>query len=173
MVLHGKLRNEAGVVAETFQCIGDAEIINKVFTVFEYDVFAVGDTTIAMISEEELKKCIGFLNSEDLKALKQVGILRSLPPLKFEAIVSCLKIQSFHKDQTIIEQNTPGDLFFLINNGKVDIVLDGVTLRTITKYFGERSLLLDEVRTASVVANTEVTCWTLSRQDFMSILDYS
>lgn len=48
-------------------------------------------------------------------------------------------------------------------------------LRIILKhdYFGERSVLFNEVRTASVVAEGEVDCWVLHRTDFLNIVDES
>lgn len=46
-------------------------------------------------------------------------------------------------------------------------------MRTINKhdYFGERALLFNEQRTASVLAYGNVTCWMLHKDDFLSILD--
>ena len=45
---------------------------------------------------------------------------------------------------------------------------DNNKIRSITKqdYFGERSLLFAETRTATVVANGDVTCWLLGKNDF-------
>jgi cGMP-dependent protein kinase len=57
----------------------------------------------------------------------------------------------------------------------VQVVKDGIVLRIILKndYFGERSVLFNEVRTASVVAEGEVDCWVLHRTDFLDIVDES
>jgi CRP-like cAMP-binding protein len=38
-------------------------------------------------------------------------------------------------------------------------------------YFGERSALFNDFRSATVVANRGVTCWILQKSDFLSILD--
>jgi cGMP-dependent protein kinase 1 len=184
IVIHGKLVSQGNVIAEVFDSLFDADAFFNRKTgksdlaqearVYQYlyDVYASGDTHIATISKESFQECVGCINNmrlEDMKALKKVEMLRSLPSGNFAAIASCLKIEKYSDQQVIIQQNTPGELFFLIESGKVDIIQDGVVLRTITKhdYFGERSLLFQEVRTASVIANGDVTCWTLSRQDFM------
>lgn len=55
------------------------------------------------------------------------------------------------------------------------VVKDGTVLRIIRKndYFGERSVLFNEVRTASVVAEGEADCWVLHRTDFLGIVDES
>jgi cGMP-dependent protein kinase len=59
--------------------------------------------------------------------------------------------------------------------GEVEVVKDGSVLRTITKnnFFGERSVLFNEVRTASVVAKGPAECWVLHRTDFLGIVDES
>lgn len=38
-------------------------------------------------------------------------------------------------------------------------------------YFGERALLFDEDRSATVIAKSEVTCWVLSKADFMNVVE--
>jgi CRP-like cAMP-binding protein len=40
-------------------------------------------------------------------------------------------------------------------------------------YFGERSVLENEVRSASVVAATECICWELFKDDFHRLIDKS
>jgi cGMP-dependent protein kinase len=61
----------------------------------------------------------------------------------------------------------------MIKSGTVSVVKNGVVVRSIAKYdyFGERSLIFDELRTASVVANGKVSCWTLKRNDFFGSLN--
>lgn len=75
----------------------------------------------------------------------------------------------------IVSQNERGDAFYIVKSGQVLVMKDGAVLRTIGKndYFGERSVLFNEVRTASVVAEGEVECWVLHRPDFLSIIDDS
>ena len=55
----------------------------------------------------------------------------------------------------------------------VDVYKDKKKIRTITKfdYFGERSILNDESRTATVKANGDVTTWILDKTAFNEILD--
>ena len=74
-----------------------------------------------------------------------------------------------------MRQNDLGDAFFIVKLGEVQVVKDGVVLRTITKhdFFGERSVLFNEVRTASVVSKGPAECWVLHRADFLGIVDES
>jgi cGMP-dependent protein kinase len=68
-----------------------------------------------------------------------------------------------------------GDALYIIREGQVDIYKDGVKLRTMTKdsYFGERSVLLNEARSATVTASTDVSVLALRKEVFMSIIDSS
>ena len=179
IVLFGCLKkNDGQIIAEVFQIIGDNEIQENCQEIFEEDIFSSGETHIAEINKEEFEDCIGAdgqfinLNSDAIAALKDIHILKSIPIDKFQLLINCLKIQNFDDKEIIIQQNTSGDSFFMIKTGKVDIVQDGIILRTVTKhdYFGERSILFNDHRTASVIANGPVTCWCLTHDDFLNIL---
>ena len=176
LILHGKLKNSSGIVAESFSCIGDLEISSNSEALFEENIFTAEDTDVGVTTRESFLACIGYdkcnLSIEEIKALKRVSILRILPSGKFAALCSCLTSEKFADNEIIVKQNSPGNQLFFIQYGTVEIFQDGVIIRSITKndYFGERSLLFDELRTASVIAKGEVCCWTLSKQDFTSIL---
>ena len=177
MVLHGKLQKKrSGKIVDLFQCIGDTEVLHECQGVLDEDLVAVDMTEVAVVSKEEVMECFGKSNCgisiSDWKALKQVDLLRLLSKEKFSEAVGCLKVEEFSDRNIIFKENTPGEQFFLIQSGRVDIVKEGSVLRTISMhdYFGERSLLFDDRRTATAIANGDVVCWTLRRNDFLCIL---
>ena len=102
-------------------------------------------------------------------------VLRCLSQDKLQALISALRIQDYDNGDMIIQQNTPGESFYIVKSGKVEVFRDNVALRTITKldYFGERSILFNESRTAMVIANGVVSCWVLRQQDFTRLIDES
>ena len=166
IVLLGEVLVKTRVVANVFDCIGDADVFEELKDLYDDDFVAKGETHVAEIEKAEFEEIIGGgfkqigINTQAISILRGIHILRSLPNDKFHSLIGCLKIQNFGDKDVIIQQNTQGDTFFLINSGKVDIVQDGITLRTVTKhdYFGERSILFNDFRTASVIANGEVSC---------------
>ncbi|OMJ88882.1 hypothetical protein SteCoe_2545 [Stentor coeruleus] len=181
IVLFGCLKTKQEIYADVFACVGDKEIAQNRTDVYTEDIFAYGETHIAEITKYEFEDCIGgglnqaCLNSEAISILRNIHLLRALPNDKFNSLTACLRMQKFDDKDVIIHQNTPGETFYVIHSGKVDIVQDGILLRTVTKhdYFGERSLLFTDFRTASVIANGPVSCWFLTKNDFMNFLEES
>jgi CRP-like cAMP-binding protein len=84
-----------------------------------------------------------------------------------------LDSQKEYADGDIIcYKGEPGDTFYLIKEGSVNIKTHGQEVASLQPgdYFGEKSLLSDEPRNADVVAEGYVVCHTLSRQVFQDLL---
>jgi cGMP-dependent protein kinase len=112
-------------------------------------------------------------NNEILASLRKVQLFKSLTDQQLGAMALVMKVQNFQDGEKIVEQGAVGDSFYLIKNGKVEIQKDGQVLRTHTKndYFGERSLLFDDFRSATATSMKKVTCFVLYKSDFLSILN--
>ena len=73
----------------------------------------------------------------------------------------------FGAGETIIRQGDRGDSLFLIQTGEVHVLLEvegasaGVAVSGPGKFFGEMSLMTGDPRSATCVAQTDVTCWVL------------
>jgi putative ABC transport system ATP-binding protein len=80
----------------------------------------------------------------------------------------------------IIRQGDRGGQFYLIRRGSVNVVLDQGTpaQRTVDRlsvgdFFGERALVANEPRYATVVAREDVEAYTLDKQHFQEVLEAS
>ena len=79
---------------------------------------------------------------------------------------------NFKKGDYIIRQGAKGDTFYIINKGKVKITMTDkhhteTFVRTLTKgeFFGEKALKFEEVRTANVVADSDIVeCLAIDRK---------
>lgn len=178
--MKGKLVYRNGnIAADLFQCIGDTDLTTSPVGNYSEDVHSDGETVVAECTRDEFEECIGGVfssvtsNNEAHAVLKRVQLLRALSPERFLALIHALQIREYADQEVIVQQNNPGDCFFIIKTGKVDVIKDGSNLRTITKhdYFGERSVLFNSFRSATIIANGPVSCWVLHQADFLSIID--
>jgi hypothetical protein len=83
-----------------------------------------------------------------------------------------MTLASYSDLQPIFTQGSLDTNFYVIKTGTVDVVKDGVRIRSIAMldYFGERSILSNELRSASIVAKGPVTCWILSKESFIKVV---
>ena len=118
-------------------------------------------------------KSLNRLNYEENNAfIDQVPIFDLLTKDQKEQLISTLATHSFQSGTFIIKKGDPGDLLYIVKEGKVQIERKrGSTLRSLGKgeYFGEQALLYDCRRTATVVADGDVVCLSLSRADLKDI----
>lgn len=108
---------------------------------------------------------------ENIKFLSSVTVLKDLPLVALNKISDLLKREYFPSGSTIIRQGDPGDKFYIIRGGSVNVIKNderGQRLVGILKrgaYFGEQALIHPKKRLASVIANQPGTdCLTLDRR---------
>lgn len=113
--------------------------------------------------------------SKRINYLKKIYVFKNLSEQKLIALAKLLKKKKFMPEEIIVQEDTIGDRFFLINRGKVRIFRNNKTIRELEKgnYFGEISLLNKENRTASVSSVDNSSCYILTKEDFLSIIDQS
>lgn len=177
-VIQGTLISPSQIVGNIYDILGDLDETNDTNDAWTENILAQGECHIGEITKGELKRVIGmklkYLSkyAESFKAFRIIPLFNSLTNEKIFEIVSKAQLLSFVDKSVIIEQGSAGSDFFVIKSGKVQIIQTGKLVRVENKtdYFGERSLLFDEIRTATVVADEEVTCWVLNKADFCAIL---
>jgi MFS family permease len=98
--------------------------------------------------------------------LRGVAFLRPLPLPRLERLVRNSRPLSLPEGTDIIKRGEPGDDFFVIEQGTVDIVEYGRTQGP-DEGFGEIALLKDIPRTATVRAATHVRLRALDRKAFL------
>jgi NADH dehydrogenase len=77
----------------------------------------------------------------------------------------------FEPGQDIVRQGEPGDAFYTLARGEVEVLKDGVCVARLCEgaFFGEEALLHDRPRSATVRALTAVDVVMVARGDFKAI----
>jgi len=105
--------------------------------------------------------------------LARVPIFANCTPQEIGAIVGVAQESSFQPGQIIVTQGTPGQAFYLILSGSVEILRDGTSLGAFGAgdFFGEMSLLDQAPRSATIRALEQTSCLMLSSWDFKALLE--
>ncbi len=105
--------------------------------------------------------------------LARVPLFASCTPREIEAIEAVAQEHSYDTGQIIVTQGTPGQAFYTVLTGRVEIVRDGNSLGAFGPgdFFGEMSLLDSAPRSATIRAIEPVRCLMLSSWDFKALLE--
>lgn len=110
--------------------------------------------------------------------LSQVTLFHALTSDERQALATCLRRRHYAKGQIIFVQGDPGTSLYLIDSGRVKIVLtsDEGKERVLAilgphDFFGELALLDGEPRSADAVAQEPCQLWLLQRADFLRYLE--
>jgi len=127
---------------------------------FRYYIRELGESATSQI---EL-----FLNS--------VPILAPLSREEKMRLVDAFEEQTFAPGVRVIQQGDRGNLFYVIKDGEAVVFEEGdggprkVNHLFKADFFGEKALLSDEPRAATIEAVTTLVCLTLQRQTFVELL---
>jgi len=109
-----------------------------------------------------------------LNVLASVEVLDQLTPAERVRCAALFAEQVFEAGDIVVRQGDLGDAFYVVKSGRCRVEV-GAERRVVGalepgNYFGERALLGDDIRTASVVAEDRVECALLSRRAFEGAL---
>jgi small-conductance mechanosensitive channel/CRP-like cAMP-binding protein len=110
------------------------------------------------------------------RALRDIDFFRPLTDDELRSAAAAFRHLHYSAGEKIIEEGAPGDSFFVIDRGEVDVskTLGGKT-RALARLmegqcFGEMALLTGERRSATVVAASDVDVFMLDKAGFEKIL---
>jgi len=113
-------------------------------------------------------------SDQNLSFLKNVALFQPLLQQEINDISKALYENCFSDGEVIFKQGEAGDKFYIVKTGEVDGVVTGDKAETfrLTRgdFFGERALLKNEPRAATMTAVRQVVCLVLSRQDFQILM---
>lgn len=108
-----------------------------------------------------------------VQALSEVYIFQHLSQRQTSTLVKALMMQQYSKGAYVIREGEQGNTFHVVAKGELGVFVQGKRIHTLSKggYFGERALLCDEPRAASVqVLSDSADVWSIERSTFKRIV---
>ena len=170
------------VEAKRYEILFEKLLSEGTTDVIKHNLTAEPDCILAEIDFEKFKEALGGdlktaqTKSNQLTSFDNIPLFRILSDDKIEFIQNNLKIETFKNGKKIINQGDIGDKLFIIKQGRVDFFVNSRYIRSLNdgEEFGAQSLILtNNKRTATAIANGEVSCYTLTADVFKSILEPS
>jgi cGMP-dependent protein kinase len=83
-------------------------------------------------------------------------------------LIDLIHIEKYKDGEEIIKEGQIGEKFYIVKTGQVEVFRKNAYLRTLNsmEYFGERALLTNEVRSATVIAKNNVELYCLDKDSF-------
>ncbi len=113
--------------------------------------------------------------TKSVKHLKNIPLFASVPEKDLELIAADLQDSNFKSGEAIIQEGEFGNCLYVIKSGRVKVVKslnaeenEEIILSHLEDgdYFGEMSLITGDPRSATVIAESDVDLWKLSKTDF-------
>jgi CRP-like cAMP-binding protein len=100
------------------------------------------------------------------------GAFRNMPKHTVSEMTRQLTKRSYTKDDVIFSQGDVGGEMFIVESGAMHVIVDGEILRVLRSctIFGERSLLHEEKRTATIrVTTPTAVVWVMERETYEKV----
>lgn len=108
----------------------------------------------------------------DIGLLRRVDMLCTLPLPSIEQLARGLQPIAVPSGATVFRQGDPGDRYYVIESGEVDVVHDGLVVASLGpgEGFGEIALLRPTGRLATVVARSDLRLQALASDRFLPVV---
>lgn len=112
------------------------------------------------------------INHDVTEFVSSISFLASLSDTDLQSLIDSFTLTKFRDGETIIKQGDKGDIFYIIEEGQVEVQKNGKSVITLSRgdFFGERALMESTPRQASCFAKGPVSCLALLRDEFNAII---
>lgn len=112
-------------------------------------------------------------NESELLALQKTEMFSGLTPAEATVASDGMQLIKLKMGEVLFRQGDAGDTMYLVINGQLDVQLDvpggdGRVVSTVgpNSILGEMCLLLNEPRTATIIAASDAELWKINRDRF-------
>jgi CRP-like cAMP-binding protein len=107
-----------------------------------------------------------------VETLSRLSLFADLPYPQVEALAHTFTEEVFAEGQRVIREGMSGSGFYVILEGEANVVISGQERARLTRgdFFGEISILTDELPTADVTATTILRCLTIPDNELKAFM---
>jgi len=138
------------------------------------------ETRVLRLTVEDMRSVIETKSLRDevayhktLRLIQKIFIFRHLDMDQLRVVASSFEVKKAKAGDVVMAEGEMGDSMALVIEGSAAISKDGVfiTTKEAPTYIGDRALLYDEPRTATITISSEdALLWVLSKQVFLDIV---
>ncbi len=170
-------------VVTLFQELARDEGCTIIMVTHDNRILDVADRIVNMV-DGHIKSDVAVREASVIcEFLKDFPLFSDLTPGTMSEIADKMLVQQAEPGDVVIRQGDPGELFYLIRSGSVDVVIEQVgqgksekkqvAVLQAGQFFGEAALITDEPRNATIVAREKSVFYTLGKEDFRAVLETS
>jgi CRP-like cAMP-binding protein/phosphoribosyl 1,2-cyclic phosphodiesterase len=114
--------------------------------------------------------------SQILGVPRQLDFFHDMTLSAAQEFIDIVEVETFKKGDVILRKGTQGDKFYIIYMGCVSVASEGLQRKKIYgayDYFGELALITNQTRSADVIAETDVTAFTIEKDKFLNFISGS
>ncbi|CAE7781207.1 PRKG2, partial [Symbiodinium pilosum] len=140
---------------------------------------AIADSKAAVWRREDLDSILPFNDFDGaleqdskVRSLRAVFVFATLSKQQLQRLARALEIETVKCGCRVFSQGDQGTHFYIIRKGAVSVDIDGRQKRRLghPDYFGERALLKDDIRSATISALEDTELWKMGKETFQDIM---
>jgi CRP-like cAMP-binding protein len=107
-----------------------------------------------------------------VEALRRVPLFSGLDVGEVQQVALLFKERHFAEGETVVKEGSDGAAFFLISSGEATVSVAGSERASLGPgdHFGEIALIDEDVRSATIVATTDLVCYGLTYWEFQPLV---
>ncbi len=138
----------------------------------DYRIIEAADRLVHMVDGRIVSDVVLHDALRICEFLRAVDLFRALTPIQLTDIAEKMTRHRFAAGDTIIREGEPGEEFYLISDGEVDVMRADHEVARLGRgdFFGEVALISGEPRNATVMATEPLDTFVLGKADFQSTI---